>query len=130
MNMTSKNPFRKELEDMLKSKTKDKDKDNKNKNNTINSNLNLTNKSKNKSTDNLLNSNKFNNTCTLNSKSNTTTSINTMKIKINKPNDKPVTSRPSLLKEAKNVDRVNHSTKTINPDKIKSKVENQFRSSR
>jgi len=130
MNMTSKNPFRKELEDMLKSKTKDKENFNKNKNNTINSNLNLINKSKNKSTDNLLNSNKFNNTCTLNSKSNTTTSINTMKLKINKPNDKPVTSRPSLLKDAKNIDRVNHSTKTINPDKIKSKVENQFRSSR
>lgn len=130
--MTSKNPFRKELEDMLKSKTKDKDKDNFNKikNNTNNCNLNLINKSKNKSTDNLLNSNKFNNTNPLNTKSNTTTSINTMKIKINKPNDKPVTSRPTLLKEAKNVDRVNNNTKTINPDKIKSKVENEFRSSR
>jgi len=88
MNMTSKNPFKKEIQALLKGKNESSKTD-------------------------------LMKTCSVKGVS---------KTKIKAPVEKPITSRPNLLKDAKT--RTNElKIKKVNPDRIKSKVENQFRNS-
>lgn len=129
MNMTSKNPFKKELEDMIKKKS--------------NSNSNNQQLKKDKSVKRIDDADSKYEKCDdkndlncYDKKNSLNWSSKTLNLnKISKPKikapilEKPNTNRTLILKDSRNTNE-NINLKSVNPDKIKSKVENQFRNSR